>query len=243
MTENAESPSKKAGAGTALKKAIKDLPVLGPAALRLKGMLERRTFSSSADYWEKRYAQEGNSGAGSYGRLAAFKAEFLNAFVEKNAIKTIIEFGCGDGAQLEIAKYPSYVGVDVSETILNICRTKFAGTPQYRFCLASDEACFGGIYDLAMSLDVLYHLVEDQVFNDYLAKLFASSSRYVVVYSDNEERESFNAHVCHRKFTAHVAKNYSQWSLVEHRANPYPYDLADPDNTSFADFFVFQKNS
>jgi hypothetical protein len=35
---------------------------------------------SSANYWERRYADGGTSGSGSYGRLAEFKATFLNAW-------------------------------------------------------------------------------------------------------------------------------------------------------------------
>jgi hypothetical protein len=34
-----------------------------------------RKFSGSKAYWENRYADGGNSGAGSYNRLADFKAE------------------------------------------------------------------------------------------------------------------------------------------------------------------------
>ena len=41
---------------------------------------------SSADYWEDRYHTKGNSGAGSYGVLAAYKAGFLNAFVAAHTL-------------------------------------------------------------------------------------------------------------------------------------------------------------
>ena len=41
-------------------------------------------IKNSHEYWEKRYASGGNSGAGSYNYLAEFKAEILNNFVTKN---------------------------------------------------------------------------------------------------------------------------------------------------------------
>ena len=47
-------------------------------------------------------------------RLAAFKAEVPNDFVRARGIDSVIEFGCGDGAQLALAEYPAYVGIDVS---------------------------------------------------------------------------------------------------------------------------------
>jgi cyclopropane fatty-acyl-phospholipid synthase-like methyltransferase len=57
--------------------------------------------------------------------MIQFKAEFLNAFVAKNSIQTVLEFGCGDGNQLKIAKYPNYIGLDVSKTAINICHQLF----------------------------------------------------------------------------------------------------------------------
>jgi len=37
----------------------------------------------SSDYWEKRYLNGGNSGNGSYGRLAHFKAQCINSFISQ----------------------------------------------------------------------------------------------------------------------------------------------------------------
>jgi hypothetical protein len=45
---------------------------------------------------------------GSYGKFAAFKAEVLNAFVQEMRVDTVIEFGCGDGNQLTLARYPLF---------------------------------------------------------------------------------------------------------------------------------------
>ena len=66
------------------------------------------------DYWENRYERGLTSGAGSYGRLAHFKAEVLNEYVNQNKILSVVEFGCGDGAQLSLAKYANYIGLDLS---------------------------------------------------------------------------------------------------------------------------------
>ena len=37
----------------------------------------------------------------------------------------MIEFGCGDGNQLELAHYPAYVGCDISKTAVAVCQEKF----------------------------------------------------------------------------------------------------------------------
>jgi hypothetical protein len=65
------------------------------------------SFPGSAEYWKERYAAGGSSGAGSYNKLAEFKAEVINDFVVRNQVQTVIEYGCGDGNQLERGVYSS----------------------------------------------------------------------------------------------------------------------------------------
>jgi hypothetical protein len=72
----------------------------------------------SAAHWEARYAKGGNSGGGSYGHLARYKAAWLNLFVSGHNVKSLIEFGCGDGNNLMFYKVEHYTGFDVSRTIL-----------------------------------------------------------------------------------------------------------------------------
>ena len=85
-----------------IKTWIKKLPIIGPLLVHLR----RDHFISSSEYWDQRYRTGGNSGAGSYNRLAQFKASFLNTFVNTYQIASVIEYGCGDGAQLKLARYP-----------------------------------------------------------------------------------------------------------------------------------------
>jgi hypothetical protein len=47
----------------------------------------------------------GNSGAGSYNQIGVFKAEIVNSFVKANGVRTVVEFGFGDGQQLTRAEY------------------------------------------------------------------------------------------------------------------------------------------
>ena len=69
----------------------------------------------SAEYWERRYRERENSGSGSgsYGRLAEFKAEVINSFISENGIRSVLEFGSGDGNQLSLFKIEDYTGFDV----------------------------------------------------------------------------------------------------------------------------------
>jgi hypothetical protein len=207
-----------------------------------------RRFPGSRSYWEQRYEHQGSSGAGSYGRLAHFKAEVLNGFVGHRGVTSVVEFGCGDGHQLELADYPDYLGLDVSPRAVEICRERFEADPSKHFGLhdpAEEELVADGpIADLALSLDVVYHLVEDEVFEHHLKHLFDAARRFVIVYSsDDPGAESIGAHVRHRRFTDWVAAERPGWVLRERIPNRYPYDPAQPYETSFADFFVFERPS
>ena len=202
----------------------------------------KQGFSGSQNYWEQRYAAGGNSGAGSYSRLAEFKAEVLNDFVREHGIQSVIEFGSGDGAQLGLARYPKYLGTDVSKTAIARCKEIYAKDPSKSFILSSDLPK-DHKSELSLSLDVIYHLVEDAVFDAYMRSLFAASSRFVGVYASNDDKAWTSPHVRHRRFTDWIEKNEPAWRQYRVVKNRYPYDPADVDNTSFADFFFYAKNS
>jgi hypothetical protein len=59
-----------------LRTIVSRFTLLHPLTRRILGPL----FPDSATYWEQRYARGWNSGVGSYGRLAEFKAQVLNNF-------------------------------------------------------------------------------------------------------------------------------------------------------------------
>jgi len=200
-------------------------------------------FSGSASYWEQRYRGGGDSGAGSYGRLADFKAEILNRFVASHTVESVIEFGSGDGNQLSLARYPSYIGLDVSASAIQMCKKRFAEDSSKSFFLYQPD-CFvdrQGIFasDLAMSLDVIYHLVEDRIFDMYMRHLFGAGRRFVAVYSTNEDSSTGDAHVKHRQFTRWVEQNAPAWRLLEHVPNRYPFHPDQIGESSNAEFFFF----
>jgi hypothetical protein len=230
------------GIGGRLRRALRGAPVPGRWLKRAwwrLGVLAR-PFPGSRAYWERRYAAGGDSGVGSYGRFAEFKAEVINAFVTEHAVQSVIELGCGDGHQLSLANYPRYLGFDVSETALRRCRERFAGDPTRSF--EPMEHYRGQRAELALSLDVLYHLVEDPVFEDYLRTLFGAAERYVIIYSsDTDERPPDGAaHVRHRRFSRWIEQHLRDWTLCQRIRNRHPY-TGDYRTGSFAEFFIYQR--
>ncbi|HEY3835887.1 MAG TPA: methyltransferase domain-containing protein [Bryobacteraceae bacterium] len=194
---------------------------------------------SSSEYWEGRYRAGGTSGMGSVGRLARFKAATINRFIADNAITSVVDLGCGDASQLELLQLPAdYVGVDVSPAALASCTARFPGR---RFVQPGELRTISPA-DLTMALDVIYHLIEDSVFAATLSTLFSWATRFVVIYASNLDAASPSPHVRHRRFTDRIAAKEPDWRLLAHLPNPYPYDAARPDDTSFSDFFIYGRN-
>jgi SAM-dependent methyltransferase len=209
-----------------------------PGMRRVSLLRQRIVYGGSAGFWEGNYAQGRTSGSGSYGDLADGKRQFVNDLVRERAVLSVIEFGCGDGNQLSLAEYPSYIGLDVSRTAIGLCQRRFAGDPAKSFFLY-DGACFtdqAGIFtaDLALSLDVVYHLTEDPVYETYLRHLFAAGNRLVVIYSTNAEIGGTAPHVRHRHFTPWVEANCPGWRLAQVTAGPNTEEAR-------ADFFVYER--
>jgi SAM-dependent methyltransferase len=224
-----------------VRKAIANLPVIGSVIRkRYRSVVLQQPeiqFRSTSQYWNDRYTDGGNSGAGSYGRLARFKAAVINDFVATHGVETVIEYGCGDGAQLALAHYLSYIGIDISQQAVALCRQAFHGDDSKTFFHTSSLEAGETRADLAMSLDVIYHLVEDQTYEAYMSRLIAASRKYLCIYSSNDERPGHVSHVRHRRFTDWLAVNAPRWTLISHVPNPYPEDPRRPNDTSWADLY------
>lgn len=199
-------------------------------------------WKGSAYYWEKRYLSGGTSGAGSYNNLAQFKARILNGFVQTKGITSVIEWGCGDGNQLSLSDYPFYIGYDVSKQAINICKKRFCHDTSKVFVWSGDKSFKNEKKaDLSLSLDVIYHLVEDEVYEQYMRNLFLSARRYVIIYACDTEEYATAIHVKSRKFTSWVKRNCPSWNLVDIIKNDYPYNSQSPNTTSWSDFYIYEQ--
>ncbi|WP_168801776.1 class I SAM-dependent methyltransferase [Glycomyces buryatensis] len=147
----------------------------------------------------------------------------------------MIDWGCGDGQVLEKIDLhgASYLGVDVSETIVRRMRERFAAQPCYRFELADGIDRSEG-RDLALSMDVLFHFPVDTDYDAYLSKLFGSADRFVLTYSTNFPGSLTARHVRRREFTADVAKRFPEWELIRTEA---------PLSEGLASFFPYGKTA
>jgi hypothetical protein len=95
--------------------------------------------------------------------------------------------------------------------------------------------------ELVISLDVLLHLYEYEVWEEYLGRLFAASIKYVIIYAPDMDLELAGCQR-YRKFTPWIEEYCPEWKLVGHIPNKYP-DTIPPthDDLSNADFYIYKK--
>ena len=196
-----------------------------------------RLFDAT-DYWEQRYTDERDSGPGSRGEHRQFKANFLNKFVEQNNIGSVLEFGCGDGVQVEMAEYPTYTGLEISESAIEACVERFAHDETKSFFLYDPHHFLNrGTFqaEMVLSLEVLFHLVDDATFEKTMDDMFGASTRYVIIFSSNHDEPTPELHIRHRRFTEYVEENYPNFALVKKIENEY--------EARHSDFYIYEKQS
>jgi hypothetical protein len=179
---------------------------------------------NSKKYWDERYRNGGNSGIGSQGNIAKYKALMVNNFIKENNIQTVCELGCGD-IQFTLYNIPDFTGYDISEYIIEKNKTKY----NHKFTCSLNDL---KIYDLTMSLDVIYHLLEDKVYKKHIEDLFRLSKKYVLIYSPDRDEFFSESHNRYRKFSNDIPQNFKLKTLIN---NPYK------GNITQSDFYIFER--
>lgn len=169
-----------------------------------------------AAYWERRYRQGRTSGAGSEGEQAAVKAAHVRGVIDRKQVRSIIDWGAGDGTVLDLIRpQVPYLGLDVSHLIVHRLRQQF---PSLSFTLAQNYS--GQRADLALSLDVIFHQVNDLDYEVYLHRLFGSAERLVLAHTTDHDVGRTSRHVRWRNWTRDVAAWFGQWRLIEQPGDP-----------------------
>ena len=218
---------------------VKDLVRPLPGVRQASLLRQRLAYTDSACFWEQNYSQGQTSGTGPTAALAEGKSRFLNELVRQRAVSSVIEFGAGRQPAVAGGLPEPHGPRRVEDRDRALPDAGSPTTPAKSFFLY-EGTCFtdrAGVFtaDLAISLDVVYHLTEDSVFETYLRHLFAAGRRLVVVYSTNMERSGTPPHVRHRHFTPWVEANCPGWALSGVTRGP---------NTerARADFFVYERS-
>jgi SAM-dependent methyltransferase len=189
------------------------------------------------DYWDIRYKQGGDSGSGSRGELLAWKAKIINDFIKSKKIKSVNDFGCGKGDLAMLLEVNEYNGFDISLEALKLCPLiqgkSFAQQPEF---IPQKE--------LSLSIDVLFHCVDQADYDQYLSDLFHSASKFVIIYAYDHNVDGsskFAGHYYPRKFTTDIEIMYPQWKLIKTVKQKYPVSKFGPEFGSYSDFYIYQR--
>ncbi len=87
---------------------------------------------------------------------------------------------------------------------------------------------------------MIFHLLEDDVYERYMSDLFAIADRFVLIFSSDTDEPTRWEEVRHHPFTGWVERRQPQWRLVERIAQRYPYVDGDPE-TSWSDFYLYER--
>lgn len=195
------------------------------------------------EYWNARYEQGSAPGAGSRGRLKKYKLDTVQKIVEEYKIGSIVDVGCGDGAQLRDLVVGQYRGIDPSEAAIDqAIAASPRKAPDWIYHVMDEEALAKGrIADMSVSLDVLFHL-PDSMYEPHLEILFGLAKKYVLIYSPNRSGKGLRlaSHMFFREFVPDVKRMFGAEPIL-HIPPPFvPVPGSSGNNTSYSDFYLFE---
>ena len=195
----------------------------------------------SAKYWNDRYRSGVGAGAGSRGRLYEFKLRTVQDIVNRYKVKSVVDVGCGDGGQLMSLEVAKYHGLDIS-TIAIEAASSYATKNRIYQIIEPDTIAKGKVADMAISLDVIQHLPDDQ-FEAHIDLLFRLAKKYVLIYAPNHSGEGLKlaSHMYFRESDGwiDIAVNHGFFES-ERLFNEYPADARLLPDTSFSEFFLYE---
>lgn len=161
-------------------------------------------------YWNDRYLEGKGSGKGSRGRQANRKAAHVNRLIRQRRVASVIDWGCGDGRVASRLRVGRYTGIEVSPAALELAKAVADGPDRSWHLYDGETPPPVGTADLALSLDVLFHLTDDGMYRRYLDLVFGSAP-LVCIHSSNRD-EAGREHVLHREWIRDVPDG---WRVVE----------------------------
>lgn len=158
------------------------------------------------EYWERRYRTGGISGAGSRGSEAVVKAQLVQNLINVHDISSVLDLGCGDGYIASMIYAERYVGYDPSVSATKVAQ-EFCPHLEFVNEVPDEE------FDLILSMDVIFHLVTDDLYRDYLELLFSERARQVLVYGTDQHLTGA-PHVLHRNWTPDIPDGWTATELT-----------------------------
>jgi SAM-dependent methyltransferase len=189
------------------------------------------------EYWDGRY-QQGWTPVPEKVPLQEYKATYINNFIAFRRLKSVLDLGCGEGTQSHLMVCDRYIGADVSPTAIKKARK--ANLDKEFLVLPTDLPSV----DITISLDVIYHLVYNDDYQEYMNTLFDRAEQYVIMYTSDPNKgwPQPPTHIRHRNVVQWALDNTTGFELYAYEKNPFPYFVgANENTTSWSDFYVYKR--
>lgn len=186
---------------------------------------------SAERFWDQRYRRGRSSGAGSEGQAAVRKARVINDLIRAESIESVVDWGVGDGTVLSmLTPEVQYTGVDISEFVVARLKRTWQHDARRSFRLLNEVGVVQA--DLALSLDVIFHCIDDFDYDMHLRRVFSSAQRFVLIHSTDHDGGRTAKHVRWRHFTPDVERIAPGWELK-----------SEPDDRQVTDFYLYRRSS
>ncbi len=128
--------------------------------------------------WNVHYRLGGSSGLGSVGLSRSWKWSVIGKHVAR--VDEVVDVGCGDLSFWEGRDCLHYVGIDSSSYIIKKDRLN---RPNWSFVESRGERSLAVSGRVVFCLDVLFHVLDDDVFELIIKNLCAYSSEWIFVHT------------------------------------------------------------
>ena len=134
--------------------------------------------SNEYEYWEKRYRKGGTSGVGSTGEIRDWKWKIIQEHVGE--IDNVLDVGCGDLSFWEGRDCAEYLGIDISQTIIEQNRKS---RPHWKFKVHQAGVPLHVQARIVLCLDVLFHIIDDNSFVRICQNLCTYSTEWICIHN------------------------------------------------------------
>ena len=134
--------------------------------------------------WATDAAGKGTSGSGSTLEITREYRAYIEDFIKKHEVNSVIDAGCGDWSYSSVIDWgdASYLGIDIASDVIVPVRTKYeTGKVKFQVGDITEELPAA---DLLISKDVLQHLSNDLIHKFIKNNLRKGKYKWVILTND-----------------------------------------------------------
>ena len=130
----------------------------------------------------------GGSGSGSFPENTVSYRQFLQDFLIKNNIKTIIDYGCGDWQSSKFIDWSSYqyLGIDCVSSVIESNTNAYKSNNVQFMHISSLEEFFTHKADLLIIKDVLQHWINNEIV--FFLEKIKSNFKYILITNSSDQK-------------------------------------------------------